>query len=473
MSAAPPARSHRLARRVAAGFAVLTLLLTTGSAFAWGATNSVLSNITVDNGLSAILGTNKPVSAGYSAENILIVGSDTRTGQGSGYGNAAQTSSGNGNSDTTLLLHISANRQFAYAVSIPRDSWVTRPTCNPDGSSDGTLAKPGKFNAAFAIGGRYCVIREVEYLTGIKPDHYVEVDFKGFKKIVDALGGVTICASKPLNDPIYHDASGWHGSGLHLKAGTSVLNGTQALAFVRSRNLDSSADIGRMNRQHAFISSIIRSATSSGLLTDPPRLFAVLNAVASALTVDSGLAGDNLKDFVLSLQGLSPSHITFLTVPTKARGDGANLLWITPEANAIWAAMKADKPLPGSTKTPGQPKLQVAPSVIHVQVLNATGVPGAAKRAAAQLQALGYNVVGIGNAGGAPHATTSISFDPNWNESAATLGYAVNTSVRTSTPGLGHTLQVYVGQDWKAPRAVSLTPASANATTASNAACIN
>lgn len=476
MSSTNALRQHHVARKVAAGFATFTLLLTAGSALAWGATNSVLGKITVDSGLSAVLGTSQPASQGYKAENILLVGSDTRTGQGPGYGNAAQTSSGNGQSDTTMLLHISADRKFAYAVSIPRDSWVTRPSCNPDGSSDGTLAKPGKFNEAFAVGGRNCIIRAVTYLTGIKPDHYVEVNFNGFKKIVDALGGVTICATKPLNDPIFQDSSGWHGSGLHLPAGTSVLTGNQALAFVRSRNLDATADVGRMNRQHAFISSIIRSATSSGLLTDPPRLYQVLSAVTSSLTVDAGLSGDNLKDFVLSLQGLSPSHITFTTVPNKSRGDNANLLWITDQSDAIWAAMKADRPLPGSSAPASQPALQTPPASVQVKVLNATGVPGSARKAAAQLQALGFVVTSVGNASGAPRATTSVSYDPGYNQSSRTLAYAANTTVVTSQSGLGSTLVLYVGSDWKAPRAVVIKPASGAstaATPASDASCIN
>lgn len=462
-----------MARKVAAGLAAMTLLVTAGSALAWGATNNVLSKITVEAGLGNVLGTTQPVSQGYKAENILIVGSDTRTGQGSGYGNAATTSSGNGQSDTTMLLHISADRKFAYAVSIPRDSWVTRPSCNPDGSSDGTLAKPGKFNEAFAVGGPKCIIRAVTYLTGIKPTHYVEVDFKGFKRIVDALGGVTICATKPLNDPIFHDASGWHGSGLHLPAGTSVLTGDQALAFVRSRNLDATADVGRMNRQHAFISSIIRSATSSGLLTDPARLYGVLSAVASSLTVDSGLSGDNLKDFVLSLQGLSPSHITFLTVPTRDRGDGANLVWLTDQANAIWAAMKADRPLPSATAPVGGPPLTTPPARIHVTVLNATGVPGSARKAANQLQALGFIITSVGNASGAPRATTSVSYDPNYDQSSRTLAYAANTTLTTRQSGLGSTLVLYVGSNWQAPRAVVVKSASTHAAPASDASCIN
>lgn len=118
--------------------------------------------------------------------NILLVGSDTRTGQGAGYGSEADAS-GNGRSDTTLLLHISGDRKSAFVVSIPRDSWVTRPGCLADGSTDGTSVT-GKFNAAFAVGGRACVITAVKSLTEGSIDHFVEVDFKGFKTIVEAFG---------------------------------------------------------------------------------------------------------------------------------------------------------------------------------------------------------------------------------------------------------------------------------------------
>lgn len=478
------ARHHRVARVSAAVLAGVTLLATAGSAFGWAAVNRLEGNITVDQGLTAVLDegngsqSQEPVdpATGFQAENILLVGSDTRSGQGSGYGNAADTSSGNGQSDTTILLHISADRSFAYGISIPRDSWVTRPSCEPDGSTDGTLVT-GKFNAAFAAGGRKCVIRAVKYLTGVKIDHFVEVDFKGFKKIVDALGGVQVCATRPLQDPIRRVGSGWEGTGLDLKKGKQTISGDQALAFVRARHIigDDGSDIGRMQRQQAFISSIIRSATSSGLLTDLPRLYNVLDAVTSSLTVDAGLSGDALKDFALSLQGLSPSDVTFATVPWVPRGDNSNVLW-SPKADEIWQAMKDDTRWPAkSSKPEGEKPLKTAPSDITVQVLNGSDIPGLATKAAKQLRRQGFVVSGVGNATGPTQTTTTMTYDPAFDESARTLAYAANIAVPAATPGTGRTLTLTVGSDWTKASKVTVVSSSSTGTTqrsADDASCV-
>ena len=287
---------------------------------------------------------------------LVLIGTDTRTGQGSGYGDPDLTSSGFGHSDTTLVVHISADRSFAYGVSIPRDSWVTRPSCNPDGSTDHTLAKPGKFNSAYAVGGPACVVRAVRYLTGLpRIDHIMAVEFNGFQAIVDALGGVPICTTRALNDPIVKDANGhFHGSGLALPKGRTVLDGKQAIEFVRARYLDGTSDIGRMKRQQAFLAAVMRSVTSRGLLSNPAETYSLLSAVASSITVDKGLAGNHLREFALSLQGLSPSRVVLHTVPWKPRGDGENLVWDKAAANRIWAAMKADRPWPLSSSTSGE-----------------------------------------------------------------------------------------------------------------------
>jgi LCP family protein required for cell wall assembly len=284
---------------------------------------------------------------------LLLIGTDTRTGQGSGYGAADLTSSGFGHSDTTLVVHISADRSFAYGVSIPRDSWVTRPSCNPDGTTDGTFAKAGKFNTAYAVGGPACVVRAVRYLTGLpRIDHIVAVEFNGFQAIVDALGGVPICTNRALNDPKVKDANGhFHGSGLALPKGRSVLTGKQAIEFVRARYLDGTSDIGRMKRQQAFLGAVMRSVTSRGLLSNPAETYSLLSTIASSLTVDKGLAGDHLREFALSLQGLSPSHVVLHTLPWKPRRDGENVVWDTPAADRIWAAMKTDRPWPTTVST--------------------------------------------------------------------------------------------------------------------------
>lgn len=349
-----------------------------GTVFAWAGWASiglVEGNLTVDNSLGGVLSTPsaKPSDGQtYTAENVLIVGSDTRSGQGTGYGSLADAS-GNGHSDTTLLLHISADRKSAYAVSIPRDSWVSRPGCKADGTTDGTTVT-GKFNAAFAVGGRACVISAVKALTGVPIDHFIEVEFKGFEAIVNALGGVTICSTHAISDPIRPDGHGGHkGSGLELPQGESTLNGKDSLKLMRARYIGQGTDLERLDRQHKFLAAVIRQTTSSGLLTDPVRLYNLLSEVAKALTVDPGLSGDGLQQFLLSVQALKPSDVRFYTVPTVARGDGANLLWVDGDADKLWKAMIKDTAYPPKTGKPSPSATsKTSPSPSPTKVVSAT-----------------------------------------------------------------------------------------------------
>jgi LCP family protein required for cell wall assembly len=341
---------------VTAVLSVLVLVLTTGSWVGWAAVNRVEGGLTVDTSLGSVLSTPTPqASSGapesYSAVNILVVGTDTRTGQGRQYGTTADAS-GNGHSDTAFLLHISADRKTAFAVSIPRDSWVTRPGCKADGSVDGSYVT-GRFNAAFAVGGRACVIAAVKYLTGVPIQHFVEVNFNGFKAIVDALGGVTICTTHALSDPVRPDGNGgMEGSDLKLPKGVSHLTGDQALALVRARHIGNGSDLERIDRQHKFMSAMIREATSSGLLTDPVKLYRVLSSVAQSLTVDAGLTGDDLTSFLVSLQGLKPKDIRFYTVPIVGRSDHATVSWVKTAADPMWSAMIHDTAYPPKAAHP-------------------------------------------------------------------------------------------------------------------------
>ena len=351
----------RVARRAVAGLSVAALVLTTGCWVGLTAVNGVENQLTVDDSISSQLASATPdaatTSAGatqaaepqtYTAENILVVGSDTRTGQGPGYGSTAD-SSGNGHSDTAFILHISADRKSAFAVNIPRDSWVQRPSCNADGTSDGSLAKPGKFNTAYAVGGRACVIRAVKYLTGVPITHFVEVKLLGFKAIVNALGGVTVCATRRLYDPVRSDGhGGQEGSNLDLPKGTSHIDGEMALSLVRARHIPGTggSDLERIDRQQLFLHDLIQQASDSHLATDPLRLYGVLSKVAGALTVDRGLSGDGLKTFVLSMASIKPSDVSFYTVPWKPHPDGEDVLWITSKADLMWNAMIHDTAYP-------------------------------------------------------------------------------------------------------------------------------
>jgi LCP family protein required for cell wall assembly len=451
---------HTVLRRAVAVASVLTVLATTVSAAGWLTLNRLSGNITTVD-VTAQLGSERPTKATPTAPadnepmNILVMGTDTRTGQGSGFGNAADTASGTGHSDTTILFHISGDRQSAVGVSIPRDSWVTRPSCK----GSGTVT--GRINAAFAEGGAGCTIKAVEKLTGVFIDHYVVVDFVGFKAVVDALGGVNVCLTTAVDDEKSH---------LTLSAGNHLLTGDQALAFARVRHgIGDGSDISRIGRQQDFLTSIIRAATDKGLLLDPTKLYSVLSAITGSLTTDPEMGKfDFEQQLATSLASIPTSNITFVTVPWTGRSDGATVEW-TSKADTIWAAIKADQPygIAKATVPTGQKALTVAPAKIRVQVLNGTGTPGEAKKVAALLTKAGFVVVGTGNAKTSPDAT-SITYPKAYSESARTLAYA--TSVTTPTVGgSGRTLVLTVGTDWAGALKAVVIPDKSTTTTVKTA----
>ena len=207
--------------------------------------------------VSGLLGT-RPVDLHPQAENIVVIGSDTRHGQGHGFGSAAQLNTDQ--SDTLMIIHIPANRKWAEVMSIPRDSWVNIPSCR---MGNGQLSSPQifKINEAFTLGNLYgnktdlgtaCAIKTVESNTDIHVDHFIVVNFDGLKDMVNALGGVPECNTKPINDP---------KSGLHLSAGHHMLDGSQALGYVRARyTLGNGSDLERISRQQAFMSALVSRA---------------------------------------------------------------------------------------------------------------------------------------------------------------------------------------------------------------------
>jgi LCP family protein required for cell wall assembly len=239
------------------------------------------------------------------AENFLIIGSDTRQGANSAFGYVAGQ-----RSDTTIVVHLSADHRRATIISIPRDAWVDIPRCT---ASDGsTIAEHHEmFNSAFSIGGARCTIATVQKLTGIAVTHYVQIDFVGFKKVVDALGTVTICSPTAVDDP---------NSNLTLHRGNNKLNGKQALHYVRAREtLGDGSDLGRIKRQQQFLGVVLRQAMSGSLLSSPLRLTRFLDATTKAIVVDKGTSFDDLRTLAGSLHGLNPKRVVFYTAPIANR----------------------------------------------------------------------------------------------------------------------------------------------------------
>jgi LCP family protein required for cell wall assembly len=265
---------------------------------------------------------------------VLLLGSDTREGQGnSGIGGETP-----GLSDTTILLHLSADRERAYGVSIPRDAMVERPECELD---DGEGTDPGglaMFNEAYAVGGPACTIKTVEAITDIRVNHFVVVDFNGFKNMVYALDGVPVCVPEEVNDDI---------GKIYLPAGSYEVKGQQALSYVRLRHgLSENGDIGRMKRQQTFLASMANKAISAGTLVNPVRLYNFLDAATKSLTTDPGLASlKELGGLAKQLKDIGLDKIQFLSIPFESYEPDPNRLQLAPQADAIWDRLRHDDAL--------------------------------------------------------------------------------------------------------------------------------
>ncbi len=277
----------------------------------------------------------RPAAVVHDAQNLLLIGSDSRAGSNSAYG---RDDGGSQRSDTTILLHLAADRRSATAVSLPRDLMADIPACGrPDGGS--TKAQFAQFNSAFEIGGAACTIRTVEKMTGVRIDHHIVVDFSGFKDMVDAVDGVEVCLKDPVDDRRAH---------LKLPAGRQTLRGEQALGFVRSRHgFGDGSDTQRMDRQQQFLGSLVKKVQSNGVLLNPARLYPVLDAATKSLTTDPGLntLGD-LYDLVRSMRDIPTENIHFLTVPRQPYVyDGNRDELVQPDADRLFKQVRDDLPI--------------------------------------------------------------------------------------------------------------------------------
>ena len=438
MSTQAPRR--RWPRVIAAVLSSAVLVATGAAGVAGYYANDLTSNIKFSNdGNFTSASTEGPVPG--EPINILIMGSDTREGKNSkGYGNKNVIEGAR--SDTTILLHVSGDRSRAFAVSIPRDSLVQLPTCKTTGGGTGGGFET-RFNEAFDIGGPGCTVKTVQELTGININHYVVVDFTGFKEVVNALDGVEVCLKKAVVDP---------EANLDLSAGTHIVKGEEALAFVRARKaLGDGSDISRIDRQQEFLSAAIRKGTSLGVLTNPAQLYAVLSAGTKSLTADPALGNlDTLKELALNVSAVKPSNITFATVPFTYNDDGGTISWVPSQAEELWSAIKNDQPWPPppTNGADGAP-LVAAPEDISVRVENASGTEGNGTKAAKLLTTEEYVVSSISTADAV--GETMILFNPNVPEqveAARTLGYATGVTPTESKKVKGSAIVFQVGADF-------------------------
>lgn len=299
--------------------------------------------------IETLLGTDRPSASAADPEdphagqalNLLLVGVDDREGDNARFGSAGQSGV---RSDTVILAHVAADRSRVELISIPRDSWVSIPSCPlPDGTW--TQPRDFKFNQAFANGGATgdvgygvaCSIRTLESLTNVRVDGFVAVDFSGFIRMIDAIGGVEMCIPEAIDD---RDAQ------LQLEPGLQVLDGEQALGLARVRKtIGDGSDTDRIGRQQELLAATLRTVLDQNLLTDSPALFRFLDAATASLTTSGELGSiSSLAGIAMSLREVDADDITFVTVPWAARGDGANVVW-TAEADELFAAVAEDRPI--------------------------------------------------------------------------------------------------------------------------------
>jgi LCP family protein required for cell wall assembly len=315
---------------------------------AWGATSWFEAAVKKIGALDPTSAAIIDPAAQVGDQNFLVVGSDTRVGAPPSEDVGDATDVPGARSDTVMIVHVPANRARMTVVSFPRDLEIDRPDCERWDSVSGaytgqTIPRTTKvkLNSAYQVGGPRCVTKVVQELSGLAVNHFLGVDFSGFKDMVDAVEGVPVCIEKPMRDTVLGTVI--------PRAGTSLLTGDQALNFVRARHVigDPTSDYGRINRQQIFLSALLRQALSAGTLLDVGKLRALVDAVGRS-TYGENIEAAQLLSLGQSLSGLDARAVTFTTVPTTgvANSRGNEVLRVA-EDRALFDAIINDTPLPG------------------------------------------------------------------------------------------------------------------------------
>jgi LCP family protein required for cell wall assembly len=477
-------RTAKVFGRVAAALLAVLALAMTGAAWQWQASKDRNLNkvAALDPNSLDILDPN----AQFGDENFLIVGVDSRIGANSDMGAGGTDDAGGSRSDTVMLVNIPASRKRVVAVSFPRDLAITPLKCqawNSDTGEYGPLYDPDtktygddqvytetKLNSAYSFGGPKCLVKEIQKLSGLSINRFMAVDFSGFAKMVDALGGVEVCSTTPLED--------YELGTVLANAGRQTIDGHTALQYVRARQVTTevNGDYGRIKRQQLFLSSLLRSMISKEVFFDLSKLNNVVNMFIDDTYVDNVKTKD-LVDLGQSIQGLNAGRVTFVTIPTGVTDSEGNEPPRVDDMRALFDAIINDDPLPeeknaDNTPVPATPESTTAqpapadpagelvdavttePSGVTVRVSNSTGEDGLASTAATELEHHGFNVVTPDDYSGSLNSTT-VFFSPGNEEAAATVASSfVNPKIERVT-GMGQTVRVVLGSDFKAVSAPS------------------
>ena len=286
----------------------------------------------------------RPPRYNTNALNILLIGSDSRGGANSRFGAGVSGQ----RSDTIMILHINPGHRGATVISIPRDSMVPVLACPAAGpGAPGQRAVPGqteRINATFASGGPGCLWKTVEQETGIRVDHFIELTFTGFERVINDIGGVNICLPEAVDDP---------DSGLRLAAGLHHVGGAEALAFWRERHIGTGSDLQRIQRDQFLMASLLQGIAHSDILGSPSRIYSVVVDTAGAMTTDTGLDLTAMVRIVESLRGLSTGAVQFVQVPeVPYPGDPqAEVVFEQPQASELFRAISYDQAPPGPARS--------------------------------------------------------------------------------------------------------------------------
>ncbi|MFG3494837.1 LCP family protein [Streptomyces sp. NPDC047928] len=288
--------------------------------------------------INAQLGDDRPLNVDNGSLDILVLGSDSRSGANAAYGR----DEGGARSDTAMIVHVYEGHKKASVVSVPRDTLIDRPECVDRSGAAVPAEHRAMFNTAYEVGGPACAVKTVEEMSGIRMDHYIEVDFTGFKKLIDELGGVTVTTTRAISD---------RGSHLDLPAGTHTLGGEEALGLVRTRKgVGDGSDLGRIQLQQAFIKAFIDQVKSVGVFTSPQKLWGLADTATKAITPDSELdTVKELADFAGGLSSLGADDVHMITLPVRYDPVDPNRVVPLPvQSQQVWQALKLDRPIPAS-----------------------------------------------------------------------------------------------------------------------------
>jgi LCP family protein required for cell wall assembly len=344
--------------------------------------------------------------------NILLVGSDSRDGLSRRELGRIQTTKVDGQrTDTIIVAHVSPGREKAVMVSLPRDL-----RANIRGQAN-------RVNAAYSLGGPDLLVKTVQEVTGLPIHHYAEIDFAGFLKVVDAVGGVRLCnrTNRTLDDNF---------ANLHMPPGCQQMNGIQALAFVRARHIDS--DFGRIGRQQEFLRAVMDKVASKGNLVNLPKLLRIADIASDHVKTDHTLKTGEAIGLARRLRKLDQAHVDMRVYPSVAappRCSGcAAFVEPLPEASILMRALAQDAAELPPVGLPGNKGVTLAS--VRVTVLNGGGTQGAAARAAADLQRLGIKVAATGNATRPTGAASTLAYPPALQEQAKLLGSLLGDRVK-------------------------------------------